>query len=131
MKTTLLAASVLATSLTLAGPATAEQPQRSAQPAQPPAAAQTPLPKAEDFSEQQLEAFVDSQKEMGSIQREYAKKLQNKQDKPQEAMAIRKEAQQALASAVQESGLEVQTYNQIIRLAQNDQAFRAQLEAMM
>lgn len=129
MKTTLLAASVLASLLALAGPAVAQQGQGSAQP--PVATPQAPLPKAEDFSEQQLEAFVDSQKEMGDIQREYAKKLQDKKDSPQEAMAIRQEAQQALASAVQESGLEVQTYNQIIRLARNDEAFRAQLEAML
>ena len=68
---------------------------------------------------------------MEAIQQKYAKQLQDKQDKPQEAMAIRQEAQQALTSAVQESGLELQTYNQIVRLARNDEAFRAQLQGMM
>lgn len=129
MKKTLLFASVLATSLTLAVPATAEQTQNI--PQNPAQAAQAPLPKAEDFSAQQLEAFVDSQKQMEAIQQKYAKQLQDKQDKPQEAMAIRQEAQQALTSAVQESGLELQTYNQIVRLARNDEAFRAQLQGMM
>ncbi len=68
---------------------------------------------------------------MGQIQQKYARKLQAKQDKPQEAMEVRKEAQQALATAVKESGLEIKTYNQIARLAQSDQAFRSKLQAML
>ena len=127
MKTTILASSLLAVSLAFTGPAMAEQETRTA-----PATAQQPaLPDASDFSTEQLEAFVSTQKEMGQIQQKYARKLQAKQDKPQEAMEVRKEAQQALATAVKESGLEIKTYNQIARLAQSDQAFRSKLQAML
>lgn len=128
-KPTILLTSLLAASLSLAGPAAAQQTQE--QKRAPAATGQAPLPSAGDFSRQQLEAFVDSQKQMGQIQQEYSRKLQNHQGKPDQAMAIKKEAQQALASAVQESGLEVQTYNQIMRLAQQDAEFRTRLQGMM
>lgn len=128
-KTTILLASLVTATLGLAGPAAAQQPPEKQH--SPVAPSQAALPSAEDFSQQQLERFVDTQKQMGQIQQEYSRKLQDHQDKPEQAMTIKKEAQQALASAVQESGLKVQTYNQIIRLAQQDADFRARLQGMM
>ncbi len=129
MKKSMLTSTLLAASFLLASPAMAEQASTPPKASAP--ASQASLPDATDFSEQQLQAFVDSQKQMGQIQQNYSRKLQAKKDNPTEAAAIQQEARQALATAVQDSGLEVKTYNQIAMLARNDAEFRAKLQAML
>ena len=131
MKRTIFASSLITATLLLADPAMAEQATPAATPETPAPAAQPPLPDASDFSEQQLEAFVSSQKALGQIQQKYARKLQATQDDPKAAMAIKQEARQALAGAVQSSGLGEQTYKKIAILARHDAEFRSRLQAML
>ena len=91
---------------------------------------QTPqnLPDASEFSDADLDAFIATQKEMAGIQQTYSRKLQASKDEPQKAMKVQQEAQQKMVEAVEENGLELERYNQIVRLAQHDADFRATLQ---
>ena len=89
------------------------------------------LPDASDFSDSDLDAFVATQKDMAGIQKKYSQKLQANQDKPKKAMEVQQEAQQKMVEAVQDNGLELKKYNQIVRLAQYDADFRASLQAKL
>jgi hypothetical protein len=89
------------------------------------------LPDASDFSDSDLDAFVATQKDMAGIQKKYSQKLQANQDKPKKAMEVQQEAQQKMVEAVQDNGLELEKYNQIVRLAQYDADFRASLQAKL
>lgn len=125
MKKGLTALSALLIGFTLSGPVLAEPAQQSA-PAAP--QAKPELPDASSFDENQLDAFVGAQKDMVSVQRKYAEKLQGKQEKPQEAQAIKQKAQQEMKKVVKDSGLEMDTYNQIAMLARYDKDFRGRLQ---
>ena len=46
-------------------------------------------------------------------------------------MEVQQEAQQKMVEAVQDNGLELEKYNQIVRLAQYDADFRASLQAKL
>ena len=89
------------------------------------------LPDASDFSDSDLDAFVATQKDMAGIQKKYSQKLQANQDKPKKAKEVQQEAQQKMVEAVQDNGLELEKYNQIVRLAQYDADFRASLQAKL
>ena len=89
------------------------------------------LPDASDFSDSDLDAFVATQKDMAGIQKKYSQKLQANQDKPKKAMEVQQEAQQKMVEAVQDNGLELEKYNQIVRLAQYDADFRTSLQAKL
>ena len=89
------------------------------------------LPDASDFSDSDLDAFVATQKDMAGIQKKYSQKLQANQDKPKKAMEVQQEAQQKMVEAVQDNGLELEKYNQIVRLAQYVADFRASLQAKL
>ncbi|MED5433015.1 MAG: DUF4168 domain-containing protein [Pseudomonadota bacterium] len=133
MKKPMIAMAALIFSGALTSTAIAQQPGTTT-PDNPGAAqsgnmqAQPELPDASEFSEQDLDAFVATQKTMAGIQQEYSRKLQAKKDKPQEAMKVQQEAQQEMVKAVKDNGLELETYNQIVRLAQYDADFRATLQ---
>ena len=65
---------------------------------------------------------------MAGIQQKYSQKLKANQDKPKKAMEVQQEAQQKMVEAVEDNGLELKKYNQIVRLAQYDADFRASLQ---
>lgn len=126
----LLFSSVLTATATAQQPGSTGAPQQGAPQSQN-MPTQPELPDASEFSDADLDAFVATQKDMAGIQQEYSQKLQAKKDKPQEAMKVQQEAQQEMVKAVEDNGLELETYNQIVRLAQHDADFRASLQAKL
>src|SRR5690625_6208253 len=65
-----------------------------------------------DVSDQQLEQFADAQVEIGSIQEDYSAKLMETED-PEEARELQQEAQDEMTTAVEDAGLDVETFNSI------------------
>ena len=137
MKKQLIAMAALVFSGALTATATAQQPGSAGAPQQgaPGGAPQSQnmptqpdLPDASEFSDAVLDAFASTQKDMAGIQQKYSQKLQANQDKPEKAMKVQQEAQQKMVEAVEDNGLELEKYNQIVRLAQYDADFRASIQ---
>ncbi|MGJ3256672.1 MAG: DUF4168 domain-containing protein [Alcanivorax sp.] len=133
MKKPITAMAALLFSSALSATATAQQPGSSGAPQQgAPQSQNMPqqqnLPDASEFSDADLDAFVATQKDMAGIQQKYSQKLQANKDKPKKAMEVKQEAQQKMVEAVEDNGLELKKYNQIVRLAQHDADFRASLQ---
>jgi hypothetical protein len=80
---------------------------------QPPQAQQ---PTAPDFSEQQIEAFVDAATEVQRVQTELDAKAQEAQN-PEEVAELQQEAQLEASQAVEDSGLTVDEYAAIAQAA--------------
>jgi hypothetical protein len=80
---------------------------------QPPQAQQ---PIAPDFSEQQIEAFVDAATEVQRVQTELDAKAQEAQN-PEEVAELQQEAQLEASQAVEDSGLTVDEYAAIAQAA--------------
>lgn len=72
-----------------------------------------------DFEQGELESFVQARADVRDIQQEYASRLQSTQD-DQKVAELQSEAQQKMATAVEDAGLSVQEFNQIAQAAQND-----------
>lgn len=133
MKKQLIAMAALVFSGALTATATAQQPGSTGAPQQgAPQSQNMPtqpdLPDASEFSDADLDAFAATQKDMAGIQQKYSQKLQANQDKPEKAMQVQQEAQQKMVEAVKDNGLELEKYNQIVRLAQYDADFRASIQ---
>ncbi|WP_043319577.1 DUF4168 domain-containing protein [Microbulbifer sp. HZ11] len=69
---------------------------------------------AEDLPDEKLEAFARAQENVDETRVEMTTKLQNTQD-PQEAMALREQANKEMLAQVEEAGLTRQEYNTIAR----------------
>lgn len=67
---------------------------------------------AADFSDAELEKFVNLQGEIGDIREEYVSKIENA-DSEDKARELQQEAQSAMVSAIEEAGMSVQDYNAI------------------
>ena len=67
---------------------------------------------AADFSDQDLQQFVDLQSEIGDIREEYVSKIENA-DSEDKARELQQEAQSAMVSAIEAAGMSVQDYNAI------------------
>ena len=67
---------------------------------------------AADFSDEELQQFVDLQSEIGDIREEYVSKIENA-DSEDKARELQQEAQSAMVSAIEEAGMSVQDYNAI------------------
>ncbi|AFT69768.1 putative conserved secreted protein [Alloalcanivorax dieselolei B5] len=119
-----------ASSLALAQQHTTENP------AAPPAGAAQPapqqqgaMPQSAGISDQDVQRFAEAQGKVNDIKQEYQGKLQESAQDPQKAMEIQQEAQQEMVQAVQDSGMDVQQYNQIAQLAQYDNELRQRIES--
>lgn len=106
------------TAPTQAAPPTATEP-----------AAQGQLPKASDFSEHDVDTFAQVNKKVQAIRAEYAQKLQSAGGNEQKAAEIQQDAEHKMIKAVDDSGLGVTKYNQIIRVAQIDPAFAQRIRS--
>jgi hypothetical protein len=94
----------------------APQAMAQAQPQQPPQAQQPATP---DFSEQQIDAFVDAATEVQRVQTELDAKAQEAQN-PEEVAELQQEAQLEASQAVEDSGLTVDEYAAIAQAANQD-----------
>jgi len=88
---------------------------------------QTEEPKLDDET---LENFVAAAKELGEIRNEFAVQLQDVQDE-NKAREIQEEMNQKMLSAVDESGIDVPTYNYIANQMNTDQQLRSKVEGML
>lgn len=122
MKT--LAQALLASTLAVAGSAALAQ--STTTPVQRP----DPAPATEaaaPVSEEQLEKFAEAKDKVLEIQRDYSQQLNDTTDQAK-AQQLQAEAQQEMVEAVDEAGLDVQTYNQLAMRMQTDPSFRQQVE---
>jgi signal transduction histidine kinase len=89
------------------------------QPADPPPA-QAP---AERFTDEQLEAFAAAVIEVQRIQHEYRPAVESEED-PEKAAAIVMKAELAMLEAVEEKGLDADSFNAIAQAANADPKLR-------
>ncbi|WP_168927393.1 DUF4168 domain-containing protein [Nitrincola alkalilacustris] len=82
------------------------------------------------FDDTQLQTFVSVQPVLDGIRSEYAQRLETASD-ADAAAALQEEAGLEMVSAVQEAGLDVNTYNQIAMTMQQDPELRERVESMM
>jgi len=136
MKDTITAV-MLATSMAWGTHAVAQQAQTPNPPPTTPhssPAAQNPgqgaAQSAVSFEDKDLQKFAELQKPIQEIRSDYSKRLQSTQ-KPEEAAELQKEATDKMVEVVKDSGLEVQTYNQIAVAIQSDPQLQAKIQSMM
>ena len=65
-----------------------------------------------DFSDKELQQFVDLQSKIGDIREEYVSKIENA-DSEDKARELQQEAQSEMVSAIEAAGMSVQDYNAI------------------
>ncbi|WFM70528.1 DUF4168 domain-containing protein [Halomonas sp. CKK8] len=111
--------------LSLGLAATAQAQQDSAANAEQP---QATAP-AQDFSDQQLQQFADASQEIAVISQEYTQQLQSAEDE-QAQQDVRQEANDEMVKAVQNSGLEVDTFNAIGQAIQQDPELMQRVQEM-
>ena len=87
-------------------------------------------PAATDFSQQQLEAFVDAATAVQEVQSDLDAKAQAAQN-PDEVAELQQQAQQDASQAVQESGLSVDEYAAIAEAANQNPDLYAQIVELM
>jgi GTP1/Obg family GTP-binding protein len=90
---------------------------------------QAPQQAASDIevSDAQLESFVDVQGSLSEIQQDYSGRMENVED-PKKANELRQQANAEMIEAVEESGLTVESFNQIAQAAQNDPELQQRLQ---
>ncbi|TVP50610.1 MAG: DUF4168 domain-containing protein [Halomonas sp.] len=126
--TALFSAALLATGL-MTATAHAQQTQEPAQdPAQDPMATQQAAP-AEDFSDDQLQQFADASQEIAVISQEYTQRLQEAEDESTQ-QEVRTEANDRMIEVVEDSGLDVDTFNAIGQSIQQDPEMMQRVQEM-
>jgi predicted FMN-binding regulatory protein PaiB len=113
----------IAAAMLLAAPPAMAQEQPQQQPQQQP---MTPP----DFSQQQIEAFVDAATEVQRVQTELDAKAQEAQN-PEEVAELQQEAQVEASQAVEESGLTIDEYAAIAQAANQDPELYAMIVDLM
>ncbi|WP_376693452.1 DUF4168 domain-containing protein [Wenzhouxiangella sp. EGI_FJ10409] len=83
-----------------------------------------------DVSDQQLEQFADAQTEISTIQQDFSSRLQNVED-PEKARDLQREANEEMTAAVEDAGLDVESFNQIAMAIQNDPELQQKLTEML
>lgn len=100
--------------LALSTPGLAQQQQQTA-------------PAAVDVSESVLKQFAEASTAITEIQQDYSQRLQNADD-PEQANALQQEANDEMISAVEETGLDVESFNAIAMAVRNDPELQQQLQ---
>lgn len=121
--TALFSAALLATGL-IAGTAQAQQTQDPAQ--DPMVTQQAP---AQDFSDQQLQQFADASQEIAVISQEYTQRLQEAEGEAAQ-QEVRAEANDRMIEIVENSGLDVDTFNAIGQSIQQDPEMMQRVQEM-
>lgn len=120
--TALFSAALLTAGL-ISAPAMAQQEGATQQQAQ--AATAT----AQDFSDEQLQQFADASQEIAVISQDYTERLQSEQDQAAQ-QEIRMEANEKMVAVVEESGLDVETFNAIGQAIQQDPELMKRVQSM-
>ncbi|MFB9866472.1 DUF4168 domain-containing protein [Vreelandella sulfidaeris] len=120
----LFSAALLATGL-MTATAHAQQAQ---DPAQDSMATQQAAP-AQDFSDEQLQQFADAAQEIAVISQEYTQRLQEAEDQSAQ-QDVRTEANDRMIQVVEDSGLDVDTFNAIGQSIQQDPEMMQRVQEM-
>lgn len=121
--TALFSAALLASCL-MTATAHAEEEQGATQ--DPMATQQAP---AEDFSDDQLQQFADASQEIAVISQEYTQRLQEAEDESAQ-QEVRTEANDRMIEVVEDSGLDVDTFNAIGQSIQQDPEMMQRVQEM-
>lgn len=119
--TALFSAALLAAGLMTAtvhaqeGTANTEQPQAS-------------VP-AQDFDDGQLEQFADASQEIAAVSQEYTQRLQEAENEEAQ-QEVRMEANEKMVEIVEDSGLDVDTFNAIGQAIQQDPELMQRVQEM-
>lgn len=101
------------------------------QPGAPEAPAQQAPQQVEtDFSDSELQSFVDVQTDLQVIRVEYSSRLEETDD-PEVAAQLQEEASQEMVGVLESSELDVDTYNQIAMALQQDQELLERVQSML
>lgn len=87
-------------------------------------------PEQTDVSDQELQQFAEAQTEISSIQQDFSARLQGVDD-PEEAHELQVEANEKMTDAVEDAGLDVESFNRIAMAVQNDPELQEQLTDMI
>jgi hypothetical protein len=91
---------------------------------------QAQQPEFQDFDDQTLDQYASSLVELQNIRKEFVQKLENVQEQEQ-AVAIQKEMNTKMVDAVQEQGLDVDTFNTIANQASADKQLQKRINEMV
>lgn len=89
-----------------------------------------PLPADEPITDTDLQRFVDVQDRLQSIVDEYSARLESAEDSD-EALQLQQEAGELMMQAVEDTGLDVETYNNIAVAIETDEALRERIQNLM
>lgn len=84
---------------------------------------------AQDFSEQQLQQFADASQEIATVSQEYTERLQSAEGEEAQ-QEIRMEANEKMVEEVEDSGLDVDTFNAIGQAIQQDPELMQRVQEM-
>jgi len=118
-----LSAALLGSAFILSPMAAHSEPQQG----QPPAAA---APTEANISDAQLEKFVTAFGEVRQLEQEFTRELE-KVDNQEEAQALQQGTQQKMMGAVEDAGLSVEEYNQIVSAMRQDPELRQEITSQV
>ena len=84
---------------------------------------------AQDFSDEQLQQFADASQEIAVISQEYTERLQAAEDEASQ-QEVRMEANDRMVEVVEDSGLDVDTFNAIGQAIQQDPELMQRVQEM-
>lgn len=84
---------------------------------------------AEDFSDEDLEKFASAQTEVDDIRSEYSDELSGVED-TEKARELQDKYADQMVEAIEDAGLDVQTYNEISMALQNDSELQEKIDEM-
>jgi len=87
-------------------------------------------PPQTEVSDQQLQQFAHAQIQISEIQQDFSARLQGVED-AEEAHELQVKANEEMTDAVEEAGLDVQSFNEIAMAIQNDPELQQRLTAML
>jgi len=86
-------------------------------------------PAAADFSEQQLQQFINASEEIATLSQEYTQQLQSAEGESAQ-QEIQQEANEKMIETVEDSGLEVDTFNAIGQAVQTNPELMQRVQEM-
>lgn len=96
---------------------------------QDPGMAQPEYQQNADFSDEELQQFVDLQEDIGSIREDYVSRIEAA-DSEDEARELQQEAQTAMVEAIEDAGMTVEEYNAIAIAYNSNPSIQERVDAM-
>ncbi|MFO7763483.1 MAG: DUF4168 domain-containing protein [Wenzhouxiangellaceae bacterium] len=82
-----------------------------------------------DVSDAELQSFAEARTAITEIQQDYSDRLQNADD-PEKANELQQEANEEMIGAVEDTGLDVESFNTIAMAVQNDPELQQKLQQL-